>query len=186
LFNQIVYASFRRNMKINRLWVVPLGFACLAFCGSLFGQESQGISWPESSRLVWAVVGEGVQIYEAKANPSGGYQWAFQMPEAELKDLSGQLFGKHFAGPGWSANDGSAIVGALPPLKTWTSHDSKNIPWLLVAVKSRSGTGLLDKIDYVVRISTEGGIPPNELPKTEHETARVKYRAIYLFLQKEG
>src|SRR5271166_1109602 len=39
---------------------------------------------------------------------------------------------------------------------------------------------------YVVRISTEGGVPPNELPKTERETARVKYRAIYLFLQKAG
>jgi hypothetical protein len=108
------------------------------------------------------------------------------MPEAELKDLSGQLVGKHFAGPGWSANDGSEVVGAMPPLKTWTSHDSKNIAWLLVAVKSRSGSGLLDKVDYVVRISTEGGVPPNELPKTERETARVKYHAIYLFLQRAG
>jgi hypothetical protein len=69
--------------------------------------------------------------------------------------------------------------------KTWTSHDSKNIAWLLVAVNSRSGSGLLDKVDYVVRISTEGGVP-NELPKTERETARVKYSAIYLFLQKAG
>jgi hypothetical protein len=86
-----------------------------------------------NSHLVWAVVGEGVQIYEAKANPAGGYQWTLKMPEAELKDLSGQLVGKHFAGPGWSANDGSEVVGALPPLKTWTSHDSKNIAWLLVA-----------------------------------------------------
>jgi hypothetical protein len=84
------------------------------------------------------------------------------MPEAELKDLSGQLVGKHFAGPGWSANDGSEVVGALPPLKTWTSQDSKNIAWLLVAVKSRSGSGLLGKVDYVVRISTEGGVPPND------------------------
>ncbi len=147
-------------MKINRLWALLLGFTCFALCGSSLAQEPQGISLPENSR-VWAVVGEGVQIYEAKANPAG-------------------------AGPGWSANDGSEVVGALPPLKTWTSHDAKNIPWLLVAVKSRSGSGLLDKVDYVVRISTEGGVPPNELPKTERETARVKYRAIYLFLQKAG
>jgi hypothetical protein len=173
-------------MKINRLRVLLLGFTCFALCGLSLAQEPQGIFLPENSRLVWAVVGEGVQIYEAKANPAGGYQWTLKMPEAELKDLSGQLVGKHFAGPGWSANDGSEVVGALPPLKTWTSDDSKNTAWLLVAVKSRSGSGLLDKVDYVVRISTEGGVPPNELPKTERETASVKYRAIYLFLQKEG
>jgi hypothetical protein len=135
-------------MKMNRLWVLLLGFTCFALCGSSLAQEPQGISLPENSRLVWAVVGEGVQIYEVKANPANGCQWTLK--------------------------------------KTWTSHDAKNIAWLLVAVKSRSGSGLLDKVDYVVRISTEGGVPPNELPKTEHETARVKYRAIYLFLQKAG
>jgi hypothetical protein len=32
---------------------------------------------------------------------------------------------------------------------------------------SITGSGLLDKVDYVVRTSTEGGVPPNELPKTE-------------------
>ena len=138
------------------------------------------------SRLVWAVVGEGVQIYEAKPNPAGGYKWALKAPEAELKDLSGKLFGKHFAGPSWSANDGSEIEGALPPLTTWTSDRAKNIAWLLVAVKSRSGAGVLDKVDYVVPISTEGGVPPDELPASERETARVNYRAIYLFLQKAG
>ena len=54
------------------------------------------------------------------------------------------------------------------------------------AVESRSGAGVLDKVDYVVRISTEGGVPPDELPASERETARVNYRAIYLFLQKAG
>jgi hypothetical protein len=113
-----VYASFRRKMKINRLWLLLLGFTCFAICGSSLAQEPQGISLPENSCLVWAVIGEGVQIYEAKANPGGWLSMALKMPEAELKDLSGQLVGKHFAGPGWSANDGSEVVGAMPPLKT--------------------------------------------------------------------
>jgi hypothetical protein len=175
-----------RKMKIDRLWIFLLGFTCFVFCGSSRAQEPQGISLPENSRIVWAVVGEGVQIYEAKPNPAGGYKWTFKGPEAELKDLTGKLVGKHFAGPGWSANDGSEIEGALPPLKTWTSEHSKNIAWLLVAVKSRSGAGVLDKVDYVVRISTEDGVPPDELPASERDTARVNYRAIYLFLQKAG
>ena len=96
-------------MKINTLWILLLGFTCFAFCGSSLAQEPQGIFLPENSRLVWAVVGEGVQIYEAKSNPAGGYKWALKAPEAELKDLSGKLVGKHFAGPVWSANDGSEI-----------------------------------------------------------------------------
>ncbi len=174
------------KMKINRLWILWLGFTPFALCGSSLAQEPQGISLPENSRLVWAVVAEGVQIYEGKPNPAGGYKWALKAPEAELKDLSGKLVGKHFAGPGWSANDGSEIEGALPPLKTWTSDRPKNIAWLLVAVKSRSGAGVLDKVDYVVRISTEGGVPPDELPASEREIVRVNYRAVYLFLQKAG
>jgi hypothetical protein len=175
-----------RKMKIDRPWILLLGFTCFAICGSLLAQEPPGISLPENSRLVWAVVGEGVQIYEAKSNPARGYKWTLKAPEAELKDLSGKLLGKHFAGPGWSANDGSEIEGALPPLKTWTPDHSKNIAWLLVAVKSRSGAGLLEKVDYVVRISTEGGVPPDEPPASERDTAKVNYRAIYLFLQKAG
>jgi hypothetical protein len=85
-------------MKINRLWILLLGFACFALCGSSLAQEPQGIFLPENSHLVWAVVGEGVQIYEAKANPAGGYQWTLKMPEAELKDLSGQLVGSILPG----------------------------------------------------------------------------------------
>jgi hypothetical protein len=62
--------------------------------------------------------------------------------------------------------------------------DAKDIPWLLVAVKSKSGSGVLDKIDYVMRVATDGGIAPTEPPKAEGETVKVKYHAIYLFLRK--
>src|SRR5271166_4393066 len=49
-----------RKMKINTLWILLLGFTCFALCGSSLAQEPQGIFLPENSRLVWAVVGEGV------------------------------------------------------------------------------------------------------------------------------
>jgi hypothetical protein len=54
----------------------------------------------------------------------------------------------------------------------------------LVAVKARSGSGILDKVDYVMRVATEGGVAPAEPPKTQGETAKEKYHAIYLFLHK--
>ncbi len=87
-----------RKMKINTLWILLLGFTCFAFCGSSLAQEPQGIFLPENSRLVWAVVGEGVQIYDAKSNPAGGYKWALKGPEAELKEYLASLLGSILLG----------------------------------------------------------------------------------------
>jgi hypothetical protein len=171
-------------MTIYKYRILILGIGLVALCRLSSAEELQGVPIPENTAVVWAVVGEGVQVYEAKSDPANGYRWSLKAPEAELKTLSGEVAGKHSGGPSWSANDGSVIIGALPPLKSLNSPDSKSIPWLLIGVRSRSGSGLLEKIDYVVRISTEGGVSPSELPKNDGETVSVKYRAIYLFLRK--
>jgi hypothetical protein len=147
-----------------------------------FAQEAPRIAFPQDAAVVLAVEADGVQIYEAKPSTAGGFKWALKAPEAELKNLSGATVGKHFGGPSWMANDGSQVVGALPPLNI--SPAGTNVPWLVLAVKSKSGSGLLAQVDYVARISTEGGNAPAEAPKAETDTVRVKYRAIYLFFQK--
>jgi hypothetical protein len=147
-----------------------------------FAQEAPRIAFPQDAALVLALAADGVQIYEAKPSAAGGFQWALKAPEAELKNSSGETVGKHFGGPSWIANDGSQVVGALPPLSS--SPAGTNIPWLVLAVKSKSGSGLLAKVDYVARISTEGGAAPVEAPKTGSDTVRIKYHAIYLFFQK--
>ena len=72
----------------------------------------------------------GRSDYESKPNPSGGFQWSLKAPEANLKGLSGEILGKHGAGPSWTMNDGSSIVGNIPPLKTLVA--SKGVHWLLV------------------------------------------------------
>jgi Protein of unknown function (DUF3455) len=61
---------------------------------------------------------------------------------------------------------------------------SESIPWLLIAVKSKNGSGTLDKVDYVLRVATDGGVAPAEPPNVEGATARVKYYAIYIFLRR--
>jgi uncharacterized protein DUF3455 len=167
-------------MRIHKFWSTAIALFYLAVCHSTFAQES--LALPENSAIVLAVTAEGVQIYESKPSPSGGFQWALKAPEAELKSVSGEILGKHGAGPSWTLNDGSSIVGNLPPLKKVEAPGS--IPWLLVAVKSKSGSGLLDKVDYVMRVATDGGAAPAEPPKAEGETVKVKYHAIYLFLHK--
>jgi len=154
----------------------------LAFQPSAFSEEIPGIAGPENCAIVLAVAAEGVQIYESKPNPSGGFQWSLKAPEAVLKSASGQVLGKHGAGPSWTLNDGSSIVGSLPPLKNMAA--SGTIPWLLIAVKSKSGSGTLDKVDYVLRVATDGGVAPVEPPNVDGATARVKYHAIYIFFRR--
>jgi uncharacterized protein DUF3455 len=154
----------------------------LAFQHSAFSEDFSGIAGLENCTIVLAVAAEGVQIYESKPNPAGGFQWSLKAPEAQLKSASGQVLGTHGAGPSWTLNDGSSIVGSVPPLKSVAVSGS--IPWLLIAVKSKSGSGTLDKVDYVLRVATDGGVAPTERPNVEGATARVKYDAIYIFLRR--
>jgi hypothetical protein len=169
-------------MQAQRILYFGMSLIFLAFQGSAFAQDFSGIGVPENSVIVLAVAAEGIQIYESKPDPAGGFQWSLKAPEAELKSTSGEVLGKHGAGPSWTLNNGSVIIGSLPPLKSVVVPGS--IPWLLVAVKSKSGSGILDKVDYVMRVATDGGAAPTEPPKAEGTTAGVKYRAIYIFLRK--
>src|SRR5258708_346153 len=170
-------------MQTHRTWSFGLALILLAFQQSAFAEEFSGIAVPENSVIVLAVAAEGVQIYESKPNPAGGFHSSLKVPQAELKSMSGEVLGKHGAGPSWTLNDGSGIVGSLPPLKNVAAPG--NIPWLLVAVKSKSGSGTLDKVDYVMRVATDGGIPPTDPPRAEGATVSVKYHAIYIFLLKK-
>ena len=172
-------------MIAPKLSVYILSLLCLGLCLGASAAEFQGVPLPENASIVLAVAAEGVQIYESKTNSTGAYEWALKAPEAELKSLTGEVLGKHFAGPSWALSDGSQCVGNLPPLKSAPSPDAGSIPWLLLGTKTRSEAGLLSRIDYVVRIATSGGAAPTEAPKNPSDTARVKYHAIYLFLKKQ-
>jgi hypothetical protein len=169
-------------MRFYLFSIFGLTLVFLAFQHSAFSEDFFGIAEPENCAIVLAVAAEGVQIYESKPNLAGGFQWSLKAPEAELKSASGQVLGKHGAGPSWILNDGSSILGSVPPLKSFAASGS--IPWLLIAVKSKSGSGTLDKVDYVLRVATDGGVAPSEPPNVEGATTSVKYHAIYIFLRK--
>lgn len=185
LHSPVPHVSFSLQMVAHKLWICVLFFLCFGIRFAAPAAEFQGVPLPEKTSVVLAVAGEGAQIYESKPNSTGAYEWVLKAPEAELKSLTGEVLGRHYGGPTWSLNDGSQLVGSLPPLKTVKAPEGGNIPWLLVAAKSRPEAGLLSKIDYVVRIATSGGVAPEEAPKSQADTAKVRYRAIYLFLQKQ-
>jgi hypothetical protein len=172
-------------MAANRFWISILTLLFVTVRFSAMAADFQGIPLPENTRIVLAADGEGVQIYVSKTNAAGSYEWVLKAPEAEMKSLAGEILGKHFGGPSWSFNDGSEVLGNLPPLKAVGAPSRQDIPWLLIAAKSKNGLGTLSSVEYVLRIATAGGTPPAEPPKSATDTARVKYQAIYLFLQKQ-
>jgi Protein of unknown function (DUF3455) len=170
-------------------WATVVG-VCVSF--GLLGQwqqasaEERGITIPDHTRIVTALQAEGVQIYEAKAQPNGSLGWSLVGPDAKLETLDGQLAGLHSAGPRWKANDGSEVKAVKPPVQNWKSPDPKSVAWLLLEVASEGSNGLFSVVQYVARVSTIGGAAPSDVPTQAGEKKSVPYKAIYLFLAPTG
>ena len=100
-------------------------------------------------------------------------------PEAELRDDKGTVIGRHFAGPSWKHNDGSEIKGRA--VARVDAPDADSIPWLLVTVTDRSGSGVLSRVTSIQRVNTVGGKSPKEDGLVVGQVARVPYTADYFF-----
>jgi hypothetical protein len=142
-----------------------------------------GLQPPSGQVLALAVQGTGVQIYECKAakeDPSR-FSWTLKAPEADLKDLSGNFVGKHYAGPTWEASDGSKVVGEV--VAKHDAPDPASIPWLLLRAKSTSGSGLFSAIASIQRLQTSGGSAPALKCDNSQsgKESRVPYSALYRF-----
>jgi Protein of unknown function (DUF3455) len=124
--------------------------------------------------------GTGAQIYICESSPAG-FGWRLKAPEATLLDDAGAEFGRHFTGPSWQARDGSTVVGEA--VVSDPAPQPGSIPWLLLRVKSHSGSGAFASVDYIARIRTEGGLAPADgcdATRTGTER-RVPYSAFYVF-----
>ena len=135
---------------------------------------------PENERLLLQVRGKGDQIYSCSES-GGKLNWVLKAPEAELTNMDGSAFGKHFAGPSWEAKDGSRVVGKA--VANVLSPDADAIPWLLITVMNRTGDGVLGKVTSIQRIHTKGGKAPASGCDAGHlgQETRVGYSADYLF-----
>ena len=135
---------------------------------------------PPGARIVLDLAGDGVQIYACVEN-AGRYGWEFKGPEANLYDRDGRQVGTHFAGPGWKLGDGSAVTAEV--VAKADAPRGAGIAWLLLKVKSHSGGGALDPVEFVRRADTRGGISPKTGCDAAHAgaTARIHYTATYQF-----
>jgi len=130
------------------------------------------------------VPAKGVQIYECRAKKdSGGYEWAFVAPDAQLSDRTGRAIGTHGAGPSWQASDGSRVVGTVK--QRADAPTAGAIPWLLLTAKSDGPPGAFSKVTSIQRVNTVGGVAPETGcgATTNGTKTRVAYTADYYFFQ---
>jgi len=125
----------------------------------------------------------GTQTYACTANADGTGTWATKStPEARL-----QRYGRppttihHYAGPRWESDvDHSIIVGAVDQ----TTPKEGTIAWLLLHVAAHENTkpGELDRVAFISRVNTTGGVGPTGActPATDKPVS-VAYTADYVF-----
>jgi hypothetical protein len=135
---------------------------------------------PANELLLLQVHATGDQIYTCNADGLQ-FAWTLKAPEAQLVDKTGRPFGKHFAGPSWEANDGSRVTGKA--VANVPSSEADSIPWLLVAVASHNGEGVLARATSIQRINTKGGKAPASGCDAAHvgQETRAPYSADYVF-----
>ena len=176
------------SVKVNhRSWLV-VG-SLFAISSVILGREhirppkAPDIRVSDGQKVLLKALGKGVQIYacEATAADPGKFEWTFQAPEAELTDGDGKNIGKHYRGPTWEANDGSKVVGEV--LKKADAPRPGAVPWLLLKAKTNEGTGTFEKVTYIQRVNTEGGVAPVAGCDQAHinTEVRVDYKADYYF-----
>jgi Protein of unknown function (DUF3455) len=137
-----------KNIKLR----LVLGFLPLLFIFPSAKQSSAQSKVPESLKppstqvFLLKARAKGVQLYRcaASSNDSNRFEWTLEAPQATLVDDNGQTIIQHFAGPTWRATDGSSIVGQIKAKAD--SPNSGAIPWLLLSVKTHSGSGILSKV----------------------------------------
>ena len=163
----LVSNSFARPESDIRRPDLPEG------CGSIQVEAGHTVSFH-----VYAI---GVQIYRWN-----GTAWTFVAPSANLyadAGFNGKV-GFHYGGPTWESNSGSKVVAARVP-NTGCTPDASAIPWLLLRTVTNDGPGIFDRVTFIQRVATTGGLMPTAPGTIVGEEKRVPYTAEYYFYRAE-
>jgi Protein of unknown function (DUF3455) len=170
-----------RNRIRRLLSATLLAVASAAFSQPLGAQGiPQQLEPPANERLLLQVHAKGDQIYACQSD-GARFTWKLEAPDAKLFEKNGKLFGRHFAGPSWEANDGSRVVGKA--VAQSPSPDPNSVAWLLVTVVSHDRSGVLSRVTTIQRINTRGGQAPAAGCDASHagQEVRAPYSADYRF-----
>ena len=147
---------------------------------------------PAGNKLASQAYAKGIQIYQVQHSTTdpGAFKWVFIAPSATLyanADYTNQV-AIHYGGPTWEFtkgyNKGEKVVAKK--LKD-TTIDATAIPWLLLqADKSLSSDN--NKVTYIQRVYTQGGLAPTTGADEEHlgQLDSIPYTAVYSFYEKKN
>ena len=86
--------------------------------------------------------------------------------------------GIHYAGPTWESHSGGKVIASR--LEGCTP-DPTAIPWLLLQTVSTEGPGIFDRVTYIQRVNTTGGLAPTDPGPFIGAEVEVPYTAEYYF-----
>jgi hypothetical protein len=147
---------------------------------------------PEGNKLAYRTYATGFQIYEVRrsANDPNVFVWVNTAPSADLyiQPSFNNLVGTHYGGPTWDFTKGpfkdeKVVAKRLQGVTV----DATAIPWLLLkADESLSSPG--NKVTYIQRVCTIGGLPPAITPSESNlgQVENVPYTTTYLFYKKKN
>ena len=130
-------------------------------------------------RVILAAHAAGAQIYGCEADDGGRLAWRQREPIATLI-VSGKTVGRHFVGPTWELDDGSAVVGKV--IHRAQGATPRDVPLLMLDVVKHRGSGQLNEVTLVERLNTSGGQVEGSCD-TAGALRAEPYAADYLFLQ---
>jgi len=173
----------RYLLTIFHVTTAAVATGCASSPATVPPEVPQALRPPAEQSAFVEALASGVQIYQCASKPGNpsAFEWTFRAPEAALVDRAGRPIGKHYAGPSWESIDGSIVVGDVKARDP--GPDKSAIPWLLLTVKSTTGSGLFAQTKSIQRVKTTGGISPAQECSAQNagEVARVPYTATYYF-----
>jgi len=127
------------------------------------------------NKVAFHVYALGAQIYRWN-----GTSWVFVAPAARLfadAEYHGEV-GIHYAGPTWESHSGGKVIASR--LES-CAPDPTAIAWLLLQKVSTEGPGIFDRVTYIQRVNTAGGLPPTGPGPFIGAEEEVPYTAEYYF-----
>jgi hypothetical protein len=127
------------------------------------------------NKVAFHVYALGVQIYRWN-----GTSWVFVAPSARLfadAEYHGEV-GVHYAGPTWESHSGGKVIASR--LES-CAPDPTAIAWLLLQTVSTEGPGIFDRVTFIQRVNTAGGLPPTTPGPFIGAEEEVPYTAEYYF-----
>jgi hypothetical protein len=172
------YAKIKNVGRLFLLLIlVTAGAQSISAAGPSLPLQCASIKIPGEHQLTRHVYARGVQMYRWN-----GVSWDFVAPVANLY-LEPGFFGEigfHHAGPTWESKAGSKVV-ATRVAGTGCTPDPTAIPWILLESVSNTGTGIFEKVSFIQRTNTKGGLAPTTPGTTMGAVVEVPYTADYYF-----